>query len=351
MKRSQARLIGSSLIEVMVGIGAALVAVLVIYIAVAVSDKLRRDALSTGDAQQSATFILSRLAFDLANTGHGYATATSALATCPASTNVVDSLRPLGIVITDSGRDDVADTVVIRYGASRASGGPILFAASSDAGTPLLLRAPFGFDVGDRIVAVGRNGTCAATEVIGVNFPAPGLVEIAHAPAVPPFPQSSWVVNVGPTRDTQIVRYDVAAGVLRTTDLLGGDAPNPLASNIVNLKLQYGIDSDGDGSLDTWAPARVGPSGDWTAPMVLAAPPQILRRIKAVRIGLVIRTDFFDRTMTDAFSWTLFDCEAIDKSTCPGRLTGVIAPTSAGGYRYRTYESVVPLRNVIWNDG
>ena len=345
----QRRALGSSLVEAMIGITVALVAVLVIYIAVAGSDKLRRDGLATGDAQQSATFILSRLAFDLANAGNGYAMVMFALATCPASTNVVDSLRPLSIVITDSGRDDAADSVVIRYAVARNAGAPVLFAASSDAGTPLLLRAPFGFEVGDRVIVVGRNGTCAAAEVVGVNFPSPGRVEIAHAPALPPFPQSSWAVNVGATKDTQIIRYDVVGAVLRTTDLLGGDAPNPLASNVVNLKLQYGIDSDGDGTLDTWTPARIGPSGDWSAAAVLAAPPETSRRIKAVRIGLVIRGDFLDRTITDVFRWTLFDCEAADKSTCPGRLTGIIASTSAGGYRYRTYETVVPLRNVIWN--
>jgi hypothetical protein len=66
-------------------------------------------------------------------------------------------------------------------------------------------------------------------------------------------------------------------------------------------------------------------------------------------VGLIVRSDFLDRSVKTAFGWTLFDCEAIDKSSCPGRLSGSIAATAAGGYRYRLHETVVPLRNTLWN--
>jgi hypothetical protein len=45
----------------------------------------------------------------------------------------------------------------------------------------------------------------------------------------------------------------------------------------------------------------------------------------------------------------LFDCELADKSACPGRLEGIVAAAAGGAYRYRTMETVVPLRNVLWN--
>jgi hypothetical protein len=64
-----------------------------------------------------------------------------------------------------------------------------------------------------------------------------------------------------------------------------------------------------------------------------------------------VRSDFLDRSINGAYRWTLFDCPATDKALCPGRLTGSIAATSSGGYRYRAYETVVPLRNVVWNRG
>ena len=145
--------------------------------------------------------------------------------------------------------------------------------------------------------------------------------------------------------ESAVTRYDVAAGNLRSTDVGNGDAPMPIAANVVNAKFQYGIDTDGDGALDTWTSA----TDAWSAANVLAARRATLARIGAVRIGVVVRTEERERTRSQGERWVLFDCELADKATCPGRLEGTIAPTSAGGYRYRTFERVVALRNALWN--
>jgi len=340
---------GAGLIDVMAGLTMALFATLVIYVVVGSADNVRRDSQAAGDAQQTGLFVLSRIAFDIGNAGSGFASATKARATCPAAANVADTLRPIAVLIIEGARDDLPDSAAIRYGVSAASAGPAAFAAPAPAGASFLIQSPFGFAAGDRIIAVGRNGECEATDVISSIASAPGVIEVVHAPLATAFPASSWVVNLGPIDGAQVIRYDVQSNVLRTTDILNGDAPNPLASNIVNLKFQYGIDSDADGILDTWVPARSGPFGDWSAPALLAAPADVLSRIKAIRVGLIVRSDFLDRSIKTAFPWTLFDCEAADKSLCPGRLSGMIAATTAGGYRYRIHETVVPLRNIVWN--
>jgi hypothetical protein len=62
-----------------------------------------------------------------------------------------------------------------------------------------------------------------------------------------------------------------------------------------------------------------------------------------------VRTDRVDRAQTRDFHWVLFDCDRDDKRTCPGRLEGTIAATAQGGYRYRVLETVVALRNLLWN--
>ncbi|HEY4137133.1 MAG TPA: PilW family protein, partial [Casimicrobiaceae bacterium] len=340
---------GAGLVEVMVGVTVALFATLVIYVVVGSADRLRRDSQSAGDAQQTGLFVLSRIGFDIANAGSGFASAAKALSTCPASTNVADTLRPIAVLIGDSGRDDVPDSVAIRYAVTAAIAGPATFAAAAPAGANFLIQSPYAFAVGDRIIAVGRNGECEPTDVISSVTSAPGVVEVVHAPLATAFAASSWLIDLGAVNDAQVIRYDVQSNVLRTTDLLNGDTPNPLASNIVNLKLQYGIDSDGDGTLDSWVPARSGPLGDWSTTALLMAPADVLSRIKAIRVALIVRSDFVDRGIKTTFDWTLFDCEAIDKSSCPGRLSGSVAPTTAGGYRYRLHETVVPLRNTLWN--
>ena len=155
---------------------------------------------------------------------------------------------------------------------------------------------------------------------------------------------SALLFNFGPASVVKRSQYDVVGGVLRSTDLLtAGAAPNPLASNIVNLKMQYGIDDVGDGALHTWVPA----TGNWTAANVLAAPltppPGVtvaLARIKAVRIGIVVQSEQFDKTLGD-YTWFLFD----------KTLTGTIPRRSrpAGNWRYRVYETIIPLRNELWN--
>jgi type IV pilus assembly protein PilW len=322
--------------------------VLVVYRVFGATETLRRDAQGAADAQQTGLFVLSRLAFDIGNAGGGISASAAALATCPAAANIADTLRAVTVLITDGGRNDVPDSVVVRYGVAAGIAVAIPFAAPAPVGSNFLVRSPSGFAVGDRAIAVGRNGACAATQVVAVRSPASGLLEVTPAPVAENFPDTSLLLNLGAMNSAQTLRYDVVGGVLRTTDLAGKDAPNPLASNIVNLKLQYGVDSDGDGNLDTWVPAiDAGTLGSWTAAALLAAPLDNLRRIRALRIGLVVRSELPDRSIKDGFAWTLFDCDAIDKTKCPGRLTGFIPPGSSGGWRYRVYETVVPLRNAI----
>ena len=76
----------------------------------------------------------------------------------------------------------------------------------------------------------------------------------------------------------------------------------------------------------------------------------VINQIKAIRIGMIVRGPQYDRVITSDFRWVLFDCDEVDKMKCPGRLTGTIASDAGGGgYRYRLYETIVPLRNQLWN--
>jgi type IV pilus assembly protein PilW len=115
----------------------------------------------------------------------------------------------------------------------------------------------------------------------------------------------------------------------------------PLASGVVNLKAQYGIDKDNDGYLDDWVSAS---EAGWDANTLMSAAGTKLEQlssIKAVRIAIVTRSEQFDRE-AGAFSYTLFNCAV---AICDGK----IAITAPAQWRYRVYETIVPLRNVIWN--
>jgi hypothetical protein len=125
------------------------------------------------------------------------------------------------------------------------------------------------------------------------------------------------------------------------------------------MKVEYGIDSDLDPKrlLDTWVQANAAP---WDPATLLPAAITTINQIKAVRIGIIVQSDQFDKNLAGFtggdyvngdYNWVLFDCADANKANCPGRLTGSVPATvsPAGNWRFRKYETVIPLRNEIWN--
>ena len=343
------RLGGTSLVDVIVGLALAMIAMVVVYGAFVATDTVRRSAASTADAHSASRFALFSIASQLANAGAGWSVATRWLDSCPFDANVATTLRPIAVLITDGGGDDRPDTLVVRRALAPAIRLPAAFASAAAAGSDFRVQSPDGFVAGDRVVSISRTGACAMSQVTGVGAPAGGVVDIAHTPIAIDFPITSVLLDLGPAGLASTLRFDVVSQTLRSQDLVNGDAPVPIASDIVNVKFQYGIDSDGDGALDTWV--RASAPGPWSPAALLAAPRTTLDRILAVRIGIVVRGDRVDSTLMRDYHWVLFDCEAADKTTCPGRLEGTIPAGSGGSYRYRTVETVVPLINVLWNRG
>jgi type IV pilus assembly protein PilW len=341
---------GFGIVELMVGIAIALLAVLAVYRVQIASEKTRRDLQSDAEAQQTAQFVLARMAFDLANAGAGIVTAARALSACPVTADFSAMTRPIAVVVTDGGSASSPDSVVVRYAVASAGVYPARFDTAAASGAPFVLRAPMGFVQGNRVIASDRRGACARTSVTATRGPSGGLLQVDHDIVAADFPADAVALDLGAAARVVATRYDVAADTLRTTDLEGGDAPKPLASNVVNLKIQYGIDTDGDGVLDTWVSASAtGSAGDWSSGALLRAPVETLARIKALRVGIIVRGEHFDRAATRSFDWVMFDCDAADKVTCPGRLSGTIGASARGGWHYRVYEVVVPLRNLLWN--
>jgi hypothetical protein len=182
-----------------------------------------------------------------------------------------------------------------------------------------------------------------------------GVVTVSHTdPGVAATFSGSGasLFNMGPLTSSQKVRYDLTgAFVLRSTSLFKADGtpnddtsppPNPLASNVVNMKLLYGIDTTGSGAL-TWVNAN---TSLWTPLELMSTTPSTnliaqLKTLKAVRIGLIVRGEQWDRDAPDV-SWTLFG----------GHLNGGYEgtfPSVGGNFRYRTYETIIPIRNELWN--
>ena len=133
-----------------------------------------------------------------------------------------------------------------------------------------------------------------------------------------------------------------------------------VASEVVALQAQYGVsDTPQDKAITGW----VNPSGaTWGAAALranTAASVQNLQRIKAIRVAVVARSSQRDAAVVTAActnnnatnygpcSWT------DDSATNPAPaidLRATAADTEWQHYRYRVYQTVIPLRNLLWPD-
>jgi type IV pilus assembly protein PilW len=382
----------------MVGLVIGLIAVLVIYQVYNVAEGFKRNTTAAGEAQIAGLFSSFVMGMEISNGGNAMAVSATDLAACANTANIATSFRPIPVLITSGGAAGTPDSFVVTYSVSTTLSTPSMFNFDANADDPYEVQSPNGFHVGDLIVAIANPGAvgtdCPTSVVTAVTAPALRVpqplindvptnvanVTVTHSATGSAAalrgdgrPGLSTLFNMGPCNKVQKVRYDVdvVKGVLRATPLLDMSAdatkcgkpldppvPNPLASNIVNMKVEYGIDADGDpqGLLDTWVEAS---AAGWDPATVLGAPVTQINKIKAIRIGLIIQSEQFDKNLADytggdyvagAYNWVLFDCPAHD-NTCPGRLTGSIPqqPSPKGNWRFRKYETVIPLRNEIWN--
>ena len=403
---------GFGLVEIMVGLVIGFIAVLVIYQVYTISEGFKRNTTAAGEAQQTGLFSAFMLGMELGNAGAGIAAASQALVSCSDPGSAVSmpkrfaqSWRPLPVVVADSGNSSTPDTFVVSYsmastiassGLSQAPGAA-LFTAPALAGSPFQVASPGAFHQNDLVVGIKNPGPptgstpCATSKITAapaLTNDVQGDVTLTQTPVDPPggidFDGSqSALFNLGPCDRVQKVMYSLAflndavgnkskwnyhpacgplaPCVLYSTPLLqtgnncGQPADpfigNPVAANIINLKVQYGIDTNNDAArtLDTWVPATG--AWSWDTLMQDGTTVQTIGQIKAVRIGIIVQSEQFDQTLGD-YNWVMFDCAAANKANCPGRLTGTIAAQTTpptGNWRYRKYETVIPLRNSIWN--
>jgi type IV pilus assembly protein PilW len=122
-------------------------------------------------------------------------------------------------------------------------------------------------------------------------------------------------------------------------DIDGSDTPVPVAEGVVELRAIYGVDTDGNGTLDSWVSPGTAP---YTSAALLDgsnASRLRLAGIVAVRLGMILRTNLPEKDNVGRASITLFSGLA---GTVTRNFTG-----SELNYRYRSLEVTVPLRNML----
>lgn len=340
---------GFTMIELMVGLVIGLLLTLIILQVMTVYEAQNRTTIGSADAQTNGGIALYTIGRDLQIAGFSLLPENESALECTAvgfGTTGITGLSPATIAngVAAVGVS-ASDTITIRYGNSSA-GGVLNKITAGPVGNSVIIDNNLGCRVNEiAMVVSGRN--CALTTVTGPT-------DIA-TPPVPSSPPNTNTVTFQSVPATALpgayvaclgswseITYSVSNGNLLRNGV-------PILTGIVNLQAQYGIAATPNSNqIAQWVDAS---GGSW------AAPTQSDRnRIKALRIAVVARNDTpAPSAVTSACSSTTAAsptglCAWAGSATSPAP-TIDLSPgdTDWQKYRYRVFESVIPLRNVIWS--
>jgi len=344
---------GIGLIEILVGIVISMLMVLMIYQVYEISEGQKRTITAASDAQQNASYGLYLIGQDLMGAGQVVSASTTALAGCA-------MMRPIPALIAAGATDNDPDSVTVLYGGSSAlsTPTPLLNNPAMAASPPgqFIVAGPVGFSPNDIVVAVqGANCTLSIVNAGGISVAAgTGIATISHTLTTTPGNNNTAtynavtasLVNLGqaatpgqPARFGQ-TRYavDAATNTLQTQALLPTvQPPAPVVSHVVNLKAQFGIDTNNDGTVDAWQPA----TGNWSAASLPLQPQATWQQIRAVRVAIVTRSDQYEvEPVTPG---------PLDMFCVPGPCVSMTLAADDQHYRYKVLETTIAFRNAVWN--
>ncbi|OGA10979.1 MAG: hypothetical protein A3D95_11720 [Betaproteobacteria bacterium RIFCSPHIGHO2_12_FULL_69_13] len=361
------RQLGMSLIEIMVAVAIGLIGILIITQAYLTSENFNRSTLGEGGAQTNGLIALYTIERDVRNGGYGIA--DSVALGCgemawyydgtysPNAGGTLPPVRVAPVYITVDATLPLTDPdqISIMAGGDPERMVPGSIKTFTSATNLIDLETSAGFAIGDLVVLANGTG-CTMVQITNVQLPPSQKIEANPGTFNPAawgaFPVSNYAIgepifNLGsaPTLRT----YSVSNGKLRVADAIavaaGGSAVE-LMDGIVDLRGQYGKDNginngtvasatfvSNDGQVDQFSSAAPANSAEW-------------QQVVSVRIGVLARIGTYEKPDSSG------NCT-----------TTTVAPTWAGGtftavsvasgsedrcYRYRVFETTIPLRNMIW---
>lgn len=383
---------GVSLIELMIGMAIGLLAVLVMTQVTVVFEGRKRSTTSGSDAQVNGALALQALQRDIQMAGYGMTSGGAAGCTLRGKRIAVvppwDSQPLVGVRITQ-GASEAPDSLDILMSGQRGFSLPVrVYESQRRDATSFVIDANtnLGNAEGDLMVAVPNPAPTSSQvtptwcTVFNISAPPTGntLEHVASAASGPwnqdstatlfpgalnadiSYAAGSHLINLGQLNHRS---YSVRKGTLclanfssttgtfstsATTDqacyLSTDTTREDLYAQIINLQAVYGLDtsSPADNVVDSWTA---------TSPTTQAGWAQVI----AIRVAVVARTTQYEGKAGD----TTFATSA-EPSWKPDGVTAatlkvqglVTCPASDAScwkhYRYRVFETVVPLRNMLW---
>ena len=365
---------GMSLPEILAAVLIGLIGMVITMQVYATSEERKRTTTGTSDAQINGNIATFTLESTVRNAGFGMVTADNNMLGC--TTRAYNSNRPtpdftflMAPVVITVGAAGAPDRIAVIYGSSPNVVEGEAFVGAASSGSDFPLKNAAGILVGDLVAASEAGLDCTLAEVTG--FVPAAVNTVQHANAV----TYSYVDTAGNTitptatynrgggsgvnystaallyslgRAPTVVTFQIGGDKLQTKTLIpyvaaqdsdgDGTTDADLGDGIVQLKALYGKDTDGDGVVDTWNATLPTSGVQWM-------------QVRAVRIALLARSAKLEKTAVTS------DCIApnnpVNSPFWSGgcfTMTNPADGTDWHRYRYRTYETVVPLRNMIWSN-
>lgn len=366
---------GFSLIEVMVGLLIGMLSVILIMQVFASSEGNKRTTTGGDDAQINGNIALYGLERDIREAGYGLNSLSllgcslTYTTTGPDKVSVtLDATAPLNInpstALVPAGDDNTDTLLVMTSSLNGPPEGDLMSAAPTAGSYPV--STPDSFAKDDQVIAqpAARPTPCALTM---------STVTAVTATAITVNPGSatglilgSMVFNVG--RSLTIRAYAVRKGNLTVCDYTFYNCGNvanvskadvwvPIANGVVSLRAQYGRDNSGGatslmtgivGIFDQTTPGSTEDAKNGRSAQCNWA------RTLAARVAIVARNPQYDKSKPTAAAPT-WSGTAVSTTapTNPVALPIDLTKTADDWqyYRYKTLETTVPIRNVLWQGG
>jgi type IV pilus assembly protein PilW len=367
-QRSRSR--GLSLVEILVASAIGIIASLVIFQVFAVFEGQKRTTTSGGEAQTSGTLALFTMEREVRQSGFGMNSVDFLGCAVQGWDQVAGAaispwaFAPIVVVQGAGGTPGVPggaltiagapDTVTIAYGTGESLPAPVQISVGSLGTTDDFVKVidTYGFRPGERVVIAESSKPCTMAQVSAVppdplvggdtqriNLQAAAYIHPVTSNLEPTrynnpaglgtqYTTSGKVYNLGASTSIKVYSIRNAQLIVQAT----GAAETPIYDNIVQLQAEYGKDTDGNGTIDIFEETPPTNAAQWAT-------------VLAVRIALVSRSSLYEK-------------EEVSPATIELWKNSDDAPTTAGmewnltaderHYRYKVFQTVVPLRNMIW---
>ena len=356
---------GFSLVEIMVGMVISLLSVLIVLQVSKDFEGQKRTTTSGSDAQTNGAIAIYTVERDARMAGYGFSIPDALGCTINRSFNGTSSVLSLAPVTITDGASGLPDTIRILSSSKGNWSIPARITTDHPAtATNFFLNTTLGMAEGDLLIAYEAGKDCTLLQITGIPN---GNVQIHHqntSPWNPPggqniFPSGGYskdiatLFNLGTLMD-HTYSLDANSNLLFSDYNSSTNASDvqPLIPDIVQLQAQYGFDTragaQADARVDTWSDTMIDADGNGST-----TDGSDIKRIYAVRLAIVARSALKEKANSSGTCFTTTATSANKPTWSGGAIDVSKKPDGTANadwqcYRYKTLETVIPLRNLIW---